>query len=114
MVFYYGNKPLTFAELKANPGSPILVRLKIDNQKNGQRGQIISQQAINIACCPVKACVARVLALLQGNAPLDTPSVLTKMTQQHPSNMSPTLTSSKQSRKPSKTWKQLTVDTKKN
>jgi len=73
MVFYHGNKPLTFAELKANPGSPTLVWLKIDNQKNGQRGQIISQQAISIACCPVKACVAWVLSLLQDDAPLNTP-----------------------------------------
>jgi len=73
IVFYDNHQPLTLAELQKNPSRPTLIRLKIDNQKNGQRGQIISQQAIPIACCPVKACVARVLELLRDNAPLDCP-----------------------------------------
>ncbi len=49
-----------------------MVRLKIDNQKNGKQGQIMAQQALPIPCCPVKACVARVLDLLAANATQDT------------------------------------------
>jgi len=66
--FYKNQAPITFKDLLANPCLPDLVRLKIDNQKNGRRGQIISHHAISIDCCPVKAVAARVCALLVAGA----------------------------------------------
>jgi len=49
-----------------------MVRLKIDNQKNGKRGQIVAQRALPVPCCPVKACISRVLDMLDANATADT------------------------------------------
>jgi len=68
VVFYFQQHPIPFSVLQQHPTLPDLVRLKIDNQKNGKRGQIISHHAIDHPCCPVKAITARVLSLLQDKA----------------------------------------------
>jgi len=51
------------------------VSLTIDNQKNGQRGQTLSNHALKKgnACCPVRALVARTVDLIQDGA---TPTML--------------------------------------
>ncbi len=71
--FYKNQAPITLTQLLSNPQAPGMVCLKIDNQKNGRHGQIISHHAISIDCCPVKAVTARVLALLTMGA---TPTTL--------------------------------------
>jgi len=70
--FYKNQVPISFNEVLRNPLAPDLVRLKIDNKKNGRRGQIISHHAISIDCCPVKAVTARICALLTAQASLTT------------------------------------------
>jgi len=70
--FYKNQAPISFTELLANPLAPDLVRLKIDNQKNGRRGQIISHHAISIDGCPVKAVAVRNCTLLVAKANLTT------------------------------------------
>jgi len=72
VLFFVNKQPISFAQLRQNPNLPDMVRLRIDNQKNGRCGQIIAHRAIPLICCPVKACVARVLALLDDNASPDT------------------------------------------
>ena len=45
----------------------------MDNQKNGQRGDIIHQEAVNADFCPVRSTAARVSAIMAQNMPLTTP-----------------------------------------
>ena len=49
------------------------VTLIMDNQKNGQRGDIIHQEAVNADFCPVRSTAARVSAIMAQNMPLTTP-----------------------------------------
>jgi len=71
IVFYHQSQPLSMTTFFNNPTLPDLVRLRIDNQKNGRRGQIIAHHAITNPCCPVKAVASRVLSLLKDNAAPD-------------------------------------------
>jgi hypothetical protein len=50
-----------------------LVILVMDNQKNGQRGDIIHQEAVNANFCPVRSTAARVSATMAQGMPLTTP-----------------------------------------
>jgi len=68
VVFYSQQQPLPLSSIWENPNLPDLVRLCIDNQKNGRRGQILSHQAISDDCCPVKAATAQIVALLNNGA----------------------------------------------
>jgi len=72
VVFYHKQNPIRLQGLQHHPSLPDLVRLKIDNQKNGKRDQIVSHHAIQHPCCPVKACTARILTLLKDGATNDT------------------------------------------
>jgi len=72
ICFFFNQRPVPLQRLIQYPEQVDLVRLQIDNQKNGRRGQIIAHHAIDNECCPVKACVARVRTLLQQNASPDT------------------------------------------
>jgi len=72
VVFFVNQQPITFAQLQKKPNSPTLARLRLDNQKNGKQGQIVSHHAIASDCCPIKALTARVLTLLRDGATLDT------------------------------------------
>ena len=49
------------------------VTLTIDNQKNGQRGDTIHQEACSTDFCPVRSVAARVVAILAQQMPLTTP-----------------------------------------
>ncbi len=73
VAFFHQHEPLSFTTLQANPQLPDRVRLRIDNQKNGRRGQIIAHHAIPNPCCPVKALSARITTLLKDGATPDTP-----------------------------------------
>jgi len=73
VVFFRQQQPMTNADL-CNPNlQPDLVRLRIDNQKNGKRNQIISHHASNQRYCPVNACANRVRTLLNAGATPETP-----------------------------------------
>jgi len=82
--FYCNQFPITFTQLLANLLLPNLVHLRIDNQKNGCWGQIISHHTISIPCCPVKAVTACVLSLLHDGAQPPTPICTYKMHPQGP------------------------------
>jgi len=73
ITFFHQQQPIPLSTLRTNPNLPDLVRLRIDNQKNGHRNQIMSHHAIPDPCCPIKALVARTLSLLNDEAPPDTP-----------------------------------------
>ncbi len=73
IAFFHQHKPISFGNLQENPSLPDLVRLRIDHQKNGRRGQIIAHHAIQSPWCPVKALTARTLTLLNDGANPDTP-----------------------------------------
>ncbi len=73
ITFFHQQQPIALTTLIQNPALPDLVRLRIDNQKNGHRSQIMSHHAIDDLCCPIKALVARTLTLLQDGAQADTP-----------------------------------------
>jgi len=73
ITFFHAQQPMAVTTLRNNPDLPDLVRLRIDNQKNGHRSQIMSHHAIADPCCPIKALVSRVLALIQDGAQADTP-----------------------------------------
>ncbi len=45
----------------------------MDNQKNGQNGNVIHQEAVNANFCPVRLTAARVSAILVHGMPLTTP-----------------------------------------
>ena len=49
------------------------VTLIMDNQKNGQRGDVIHQEAVNADFCPVRSTAARVSAIMAQGMPLTTP-----------------------------------------
>jgi hypothetical protein len=49
------------------------VTLIMDNQKNGQRGDVIHQEAVNADFCPVRSTAARVSAFVAQGMPLTTP-----------------------------------------
>jgi hypothetical protein len=49
------------------------VTLIIDNQKNGQRGDVIHQEAVNADFCPVRSTAAIVSAIMAQGMPLTTP-----------------------------------------
>jgi hypothetical protein len=45
----------------------------MDNQKNGQRGDVIHQGVVNADFCPVRLTAARVSAIMAQGMPLTTP-----------------------------------------
>jgi len=52
------------------------ITLTIDNQKNGRRGDTLSHHALKNTkneCCPVRAAVSRVIALVKDKAKPETP-----------------------------------------
>jgi hypothetical protein len=50
-----------------------LVTLIMDNQKNGQQGDVIHQEAVNADSCPVRLTAARISAIMAKGMPLTTP-----------------------------------------
>jgi len=82
--FYANHQAITLDQLKANPNKADLVRLRIANQKNGRRGQTLSHTATTKPTCPVKACVARVLTLLEEGATNNCPLCTYRQTPQEP------------------------------
>jgi len=64
---------MTNADLCNTNLQPDLVRLQIDNKKNGKCNQIISHHASNQRYCPVNACANRVRTLLNAGATPETP-----------------------------------------
>ncbi len=62
--------PTSDAALLASASS---VTLMMDNQKNGQRGNVIHQEAVNADFCPVSSMAARVSAIMAQGMPLTTP-----------------------------------------
>jgi len=72
ITFFHQQQPLSLSTFFQNPTLPDLVHLQIDNQKNGQQGQIVAHHAITNPCCPVKALAARVFTVLTENATPDT------------------------------------------
>jgi len=71
-IFPPATAPLSLSTFFQNPTLPDLVHLQIDNQKNGQQGQIVAHHAITNPCCPIKALAARVFTMLTDNATPDT------------------------------------------
>ena len=49
------------------------VTLTMDNQKNGQRGDILHQEAVHADFCPVRSAAALVSAIIAQQMPLTTP-----------------------------------------
>ena len=64
------------------------VTLIMDNQKNGQRGDIIHQDAVHADFCPVRSAAARVSAIMAQHMPLTTPvSFVQPGTHVHPNHI---------------------------
>jgi hypothetical protein len=62
--------PTSDAALLAAASSVTLI---MDNQKNGQRGDVIHQEAVIADFCPVRSTAARVSAIMAQGMPLTTP-----------------------------------------
>jgi hypothetical protein len=62
--------PTSDAALLAAASSVTLI---MDNQKNGQCGDVIRQEAVNADFCPVRSTAARVSAIMAQGMPLTTP-----------------------------------------
>jgi len=73
IAFFSASNSLTWHEACHGTTAPTIVRLKIDNQKNGKRGQTLIHHATpSNPNCPVKACTERVRHLLDHQATGDT------------------------------------------
>jgi hypothetical protein len=62
--------PTSDAAILAGASSVTLI---MDNQKNGQRGDVIHQEAVKADFCPVRSTAARVSAIMAQDLPLTTP-----------------------------------------
>ncbi len=62
--------PTSDAALLAAASSMTLI---MDNQKNGVRGDVIHQEAVNAYFCPVRSATARISAIMAQGMPLTTP-----------------------------------------
>lgn len=71
--FWQGQTLLPLTSGAASLAAASSVTLMIDNQKNGQRGDTIHQEACASEFCPVRSIAARVSAILAQNMPLTTP-----------------------------------------
>ena len=71
--FWQGQTLLPLTSDAAVLAAASSVTLIMDNQKNGQRGDIIHQEAVNADFCPVRSTAARVSAVMAQNMPLTTP-----------------------------------------
>jgi len=75
MKFFANQQLISIDQLEANADRINLVSLTIENQKNGRKGDILSQHALrkgDTACCPVKAVVARAVDMVRMKATDDT------------------------------------------
>ena len=71
--FWQGQTLLPHTSDAATLAAASSVTLMIDNQKNGQRGDTIHQEACASDFCPVRSVAARVSAVMALNMPLTTP-----------------------------------------
>ena len=71
--FWQGQTLLPLTSDAATLAGASAVTLTIDNQKNGQRGDTIHQEACHTDFCPVRSVAARVSAILAQHMPLTTP-----------------------------------------
>ena len=71
--FWQGQTLLPLTSDAAILAAASSVTLTIDNQKNGQRGDVIHQEACDADFCPVRSVAARVSAIMAQNMPLTTP-----------------------------------------
>lgn len=71
--FWQGQTLLPLTSDAAILAAASSVTLTMDNQKNGQRGDIIHQEACDDDFCPVRSVAARVSAIMAQNMPLTTP-----------------------------------------
>ena len=71
--FWQGQTLLPLTSDPAILAAASSVTLIMDNQKNGQRGDIIHQEAVNADFCPVRSTAARVSAIMAQTMPLTTP-----------------------------------------
>jgi len=73
IAFFNSSGMLTWQEACNSTTTPSIVRLRIDNQKNGKRGQTLVHHATpSNQNCPVKACLNRVRHLIAHHASADT------------------------------------------
>ena len=71
--FWQGQTLLPLTSDAATLAGASSVTLTIDNQKNGQRGDTLHQEACASDFCPVRSVAARVSAILAQHMPLTTP-----------------------------------------
>jgi hypothetical protein len=71
--FWQGQTLLPLTSDAATLAAASSVTLTIDNQKNGQRGDTIHQEACASDFCPVRSVAARVSAIMAQHMPLTTP-----------------------------------------
>jgi hypothetical protein len=71
--FWQGQTLLPLTSNAAILAAASSVTLIMDNQKNGQRGDVIHQEAVNADFCPVCSTAARVSAIMAQGMPLTTP-----------------------------------------
>jgi len=73
IAFFSATSSLTWEQACNGPAPPTIVRLKIDNQKNGKRGQTLIHHATpSNPNCPVRVCTERVRHLITHQATADT------------------------------------------